>query len=160
MDRYRYTSLLSMDITRWWVHTDTQTPQAKFQRITKAPISLKSIPFVSQRVLSTNNTSNVMTQVFHKNPRAVDTHIPFLQPHLFGCWNVLMNRYSYLGHIHLKLSLKPYRTLTLLDQQTLTLTTQAAPDLSLSKRRGTSRGDLCYPFLVSLLVWDAAAAPV
>lgn len=69
------------------IHSRTLTPQAKFRGITSAPISLKSTPFVSHHVLSTHNTTNTtnsMTQVFHNNLQAVNAHIPFLQPHLFG----------------------------------------------------------------------------
>lgn len=104
MDRYRYISLLSMDTTRWWVHTRTPQPlKAKFQGIISPLISLKSTPFVSQPVLSTNNTSNTinaMTQVFHKSRKAVNAHILIHKPHLFGSWNVLMNRYTYHGHTY------------------------------------------------------------
>ena len=51
-------------------------------------------PFVTQPVLSTNNTSktiNAMTQVFHKSLEAVNAHIPYLQPLPFGSWNALMD---------------------------------------------------------------------
>ncbi len=90
-------------------HTHTRTsqpPKAKFQGIISPLISLKSTPFVSQPVLSTNNTSNTsntiyaMTQVIHKSMKAVNAHILILQPHLFGSWNVLMNRYTYHGQTY------------------------------------------------------------
>lgn len=36
-------------------------------------------------------------QVLHNSPRAVTAHIPFLHPHLFGCWNLLKDKYTHLG---------------------------------------------------------------